>query len=154
MQIVLERGFIDKGIIRWLIPCFPSTARILANLPRGMLLLVITIMNIIKIWLPIKLRACALENGSDLHINKRLNILHYIALGLLKKSRGMYVNCAIIAMLYTHLIRIINNNNNRPPACTSTSLWDRKQGIKEWWPKPLTFNIGLLQLIFHTSVFT
>ena len=32
-----------------LIPCFPSTARILANLPRGMLLLVITIMNIIKI---------------------------------------------------------------------------------------------------------
>ena len=32
-----------------LIPCFPSTARILANLPHGMLLLVITIMNIIKI---------------------------------------------------------------------------------------------------------
>ena len=32
-----------------LIPCFASTARILANLPRGMLLLVITIMNIIKI---------------------------------------------------------------------------------------------------------
>ena len=54
-----------------------------------------------------------------------------MALGLLKKSRGTYVNDAIIAMLYTHLIRIINNNNNRPPACTSTSLWDRKQGIKE-----------------------
>ena len=30
-----------------------------------------------------------------------------IALGLLKKSRGTYVNGAIIAMLYTHLIRII-----------------------------------------------
>ena len=29
----------------------------------------------------------------------------------------MYVNGAIIAMIYTHLIRIINNNNNRPPAC-------------------------------------
>ena len=54
-----------------------------------------------------------------------------IVLGLLKKSRGTYVNGAIIAMLYTHLIRIINNNNNRPPACNSTSLWDRKQGIKE-----------------------
>ena len=34
-----------------------------------------------------------------------------IALGLLKKSRGTYVNGAIIAMLYTHLIRIINNNS-------------------------------------------
>ena len=31
------------------IPCFASTARILANLPRGMLLLVITLVNIIKI---------------------------------------------------------------------------------------------------------
>ena len=33
----------------------------------------------------------------------------------------MYVNGAIIAMSYTDLIRIINNNNNRPPACTSFS---------------------------------
>ena len=32
-----------------LIPCFPSTARLLANLPHGMLLLVITVMIIIKI---------------------------------------------------------------------------------------------------------
>ena len=54
-----------------LIPCFPSTARILANLPRGRLLLVITYMNIIKISFPIKLGACVLENGSDLHINER-----------------------------------------------------------------------------------
>ena len=61
-----------------------------------------------------------LENGSDLHINERQKIRHY-PLGLLKKSRGMYVNGAIIAMSYTHLIRIINNNNNRPPACTSFS---------------------------------
>ena len=61
-----------------------------------------------------------LENGSDLHINERQKIRH-CPLGLLKKSRGMYVNGAIIAMSYTHLIRIINNNNNRPPACTSFS---------------------------------
>ena len=113
-----------------LIPCFPSTARILANLPRGMLLLVITIMNIIKIRFPIKLRTFVLENGSNLHINERQKIRHY-RIKLLKKSRGTYVNGAIIAMLYTHLIIIINNNNNRPPACTSTSLWDRKQGIRE-----------------------
>ena len=33
-----------------------------------------------------------------------------------------------------NLIEIINNNNNRPPACTSTSLWHRKLGINEWWP--------------------
>ena len=87
-------------------------------------------MNIIKIRFPIKLRACVLENGSDLHINERQKIRHY-RIRLLKKSRGTYVNGAIIAMLYTHLIRIINNNNNRPPACTSISLWDRIQGIKE-----------------------
>ena len=41
-----------------------------------------------------------------------------IALGLLKKSCGTYVNGAITAILYTHLSGIINNNNNRPPACT------------------------------------
>ena len=62
-----------------------------------------------------------IENGSDLHINERQKIRYY-RIRLLKKSRGTYVNGAIIAMLYTHLIRIINNNNNRPPACTSTSL--------------------------------
>ena len=39
-----------------------------------------------------------------------------------------------MAMLYTHLIGIINNNNNRPPACTNTSLWDGKQGINVCWP--------------------
>ena len=51
-----------------------------------------------------------LENGSDLH---KTSVRRYdtIALGLLKKSHGTYVNGAIIAMLYTHLIRIINNNN-------------------------------------------
>ena len=55
---------------------------------------------------------CALENGSDLHVNERQKIGHY-PLGLLKKeecvfltSRGVYVNCDInnIAMLYTHSI--------------------------------------------------
>ena len=71
-----------------------------------------------------------LENGYDLHINERRRH-DAIALGLLKKSCGTYVNGAIIVMLYTHLSGIINNNNNRPPACTSTSLWDRKQGINE-----------------------
>ena len=114
-------------------PCFPSTARILANLPPGMLLLMINIMNIIKIRFPIKLRACVLENGLDLHINERQKIRHY-RIRSIKEIARYFVNGAIIAMLYTHLIRIINNNNNRPPACTSTSLWDRKQGIKEWWP--------------------
>ena len=52
---------------------------------------------------------CALENGADLYVNERQKI----RLGLLKKecqmaifftSRGAYINCAIIAMLYTHLI--------------------------------------------------
>ena len=37
-----------------------------------------------------------------------------IALGLLKKSRGTYVNGAIIAKLYTHLIRIIIIITARP----------------------------------------
>ena len=56
---------------------------------------------------------CALENEADLHVNERQKIA--IALGLLKKeeecqimifftSRGAYVNCAIIAMLYTYSI--------------------------------------------------
>ena len=54
---------------------------------------------------------------------------HY-PLGLLKNRKknaklrfftscGTYVNGTIIAMIYTHLIGIINNNNNnRPPTCT------------------------------------
>ena len=87
-------------------------------------------MNIIKIRFPIKLRACVLQNGLDLHINERQKRRHY-RIRSIKEIARYFVNGAIIAMLYTHLIRIINNNNNRPPACTSTSLWDRKQGIKE-----------------------
>ena len=84
-------------------------------------------MNIIKIRFPIKLRACVLENGLNLHINERQKIRH-TRIRSIKEIARYFVNGAII---YTHLIRIINNNNNRPPACTSTSLWDRKQGIKE-----------------------
>ena len=56
---------------------------------------------------------CALENGTDLYVNERYKIRHYLALGLLKKeeeerrmpnrdffftSRGAYVNCAIISI--------------------------------------------------------
>ena len=73
------------------------------------------------------------ENGSDLHINERQKTRRYRIRSIkeivwyLCKWRYYYN----IAMLYTHLSGIINNNNNRPPACTSTSLWDRKQGIKE-----------------------
>ena len=63
---------------------------------------------------------CALENGADLYVN---DVRRYdtIALGLLERrrrirrrkknaksryftSRGAYVNCAIITMLYTHSI--------------------------------------------------
>ena len=65
-------------------------------------------MNIIKILFPIKLRACVLENGSDLHIRASEDTTP--ALGLLKHRknakllfftlRGTYVNGAIIAMLY------------------------------------------------------
>ena len=58
---------------------------------------------------------CTLENGADLYVNECQKIQHYHA-GLLKKeeerripnrfftSRGAHVNCAIIAMLYTHSI--------------------------------------------------
>ena len=56
----------------------------------------------------------ALENGSDLHVNERQKIRH-IAVGPLEKnnkkpkwrfltSRGSQLNCAIMAMLYTHSI--------------------------------------------------
>ena len=60
---------------------------------------------------------CALENGVDLYVNKRQKIQHYRArsteerrirrkrrmlnLDFFLTSRGAYVNCAIIAMLYT-----------------------------------------------------
>ena len=64
---------------------------------------------------------CALENGADLHVNERQKIRHCRArsteerrIRRIKKkknaksrffsSRGVYVNCAIIAMLYTHSI--------------------------------------------------
>ena len=71
-----------------------------------------------------------LENGSDLPINKRQKIRRYRTRSI-KEIVWYLCKYAIIAMLYTHLSGIINNNNNRPLACTSTFLWDRKQGIKE-----------------------
>ena len=56
----------------------------------------------------------ALENGADLYVNERQKIRHYRARSAEERrrmpnlrfftSRGMYVNCAIIAMLYTHSI--------------------------------------------------
>ena len=60
---------------------------------------------------------CALENGADLYVNERQKIRHYRARSTEERrrirrkpnrdfftSRGAYVNCAIIAMLYTHSI--------------------------------------------------
>ena len=66
---------------------------------------------------------CALENGADLYINERQKIRHYRARSAEERkrrrrkkkkknyaklrfftSRGAYVNCTIIAMLYTHSI--------------------------------------------------
>ena len=59
---------------------------------------------------------CALENGADLYVNERQKIRHYRARSTEERrrrrrrrmpnhdfftSRGAYVNCAIIAMLYT-----------------------------------------------------
>ena len=64
---------------------------------------------------------CALENVADLYVNERQKIRHYRARSTEERrkkknaklrfftSRGAYVNCAIIAMLYTHLI----GNQNR-----------------------------------------
>ena len=58
----------------------------------------------------------ALEYGSDLHVNRHQKILHYCArsteerrIKKIAKSRfftshGVFVNCAIIAMLYIHSI--------------------------------------------------
>ena len=69
---------------------------------------------------------CALENGSDLHVNERQKIRHYRARSTEERRRirrrirrrkkknaksrfftscGAYVNCAIIAMLHSHSIR-------------------------------------------------
>ena len=61
-----------------------------------------------------------LENGSDLHINESQKIRHY-RIRSIKEIARYVCKWAIIAMSYTHLIRIINNNSNRPPACTSFS---------------------------------
>ena len=56
----------------------------------------------------------ALENGADLHVNERQKIRYYrvrsteerrrIRRKKNAKTRGAYVNCAIIAILYTHWI--------------------------------------------------
>ena len=63
---------------------------------------------------------CALENGVDLYVNERQKIRYYRARSTEERrrirrkkknvksrfftSRGAYVNCAIIAMLYTNSI--------------------------------------------------
>ena len=61
---------------------------------------------------------CMLKNGADLYVNERQKLRHYHARSteerrrrkkknaksLFSTSRGAYVNCAIIAMLYTHWI--------------------------------------------------
>ena len=56
-----------------------------------------------------------LENGLDLHVNEHQKIRHYHVRSTEEKkeeecqiaiftSCGAYINCAIIAMLYTHSI--------------------------------------------------
>ena len=65
---------------------------------------------------------CVLENGVDLYVNERQKIRHYHARSTEERrrirrrrkkknaksrfftSRGAYVNCVIIVMLYTHSI--------------------------------------------------
>ena len=65
---------------------------------------------------------CALENGADLYVKECQKIRHYHARSTEERrkrrirrkkkkaksrfftSRGAYVNCTIIAMLYTHSI--------------------------------------------------
>ena len=55
---------------------------------------------------------CALENGAVLYVNEHQKIRHYRARSTEERmpnrifftSRGAYVNCAIIAMLYSHSI--------------------------------------------------
>ena len=64
----------------------------------------------------------ALKNGADLYVNEPQKIRHYRArsnerkkkkkkkeeeecqMAIFFTSRGAYINCAIIAMLYTHSI--------------------------------------------------
>ena len=64
---------------------------------------------------------CVLENGADLYVNERQKIRHYRARSTEERrrirrrkknaksrfftSRGAYINCTIIVMLYTHSIR-------------------------------------------------
>ena len=76
------------------------------------------------------LRACVLENRSDLHINEHQKMRHY-RIRSIKEIARYLCKWRYYSDVIHSLIRIINNNNNLPPACTSTSLWDRKQGIKE-----------------------
>ena len=54
---------------------------------------------------------CALENGTDLYVNERQTIGHYLARSTEERrmpgfftSLGAYVNLRYIAMLYTHSI--------------------------------------------------
>ena len=56
---------------------------------------------------------CVLDNGADLYVNERQKIRHYrtrsteerrITNGDFFTSPVAYINCAIIAMLYTHSI--------------------------------------------------
>ena len=58
---------------------------------------------------------CVLENGADLFVNERQKIRHYRARSTEERRkknaksrfftlRGACINCAIIAMLYTHSI--------------------------------------------------
>ena len=62
---------------------------------------------------------CVLENGADLYVNERQKIRQYRTRSTEERrrrkkknnaksqfftSRGAYVNCAIIVMLYTHSI--------------------------------------------------
>ena len=55
---------------------------------------------------------CALENGADLYVNERRKIRHYRARSTEERRRknakslfftlcGAYVNCAIIAVIYS-----------------------------------------------------
>ena len=74
-------------------------------MPHGMLLLVITIMNIIKNLIFNRVAVCVLENGSNLHINECRKKNDTITLGLLNRkknaklrfftSRGKYVNALL-----------------------------------------------------------
>ena len=57
---------------------------------------------------------CTLENGVDLYVNKHQKIRYYCTRSAKKRrkknvkqyftSRGAYISCIVIAMLYTHSI--------------------------------------------------